>query len=55
MPEEGVTVELITAVVVLHVTVAVGVTETIGDVVLVTIVICVLPGQELDVLMNAQV
>jgi len=55
MPVEGVTIELSVAVVVLQVSVAVGVTDTTGAVVLVTMVICVLPGQEFTVLVNAQV
>ena len=55
IPEEGVTLELSVALVVLQVSVAPGVTATTGAVVLVTIVICVLPGQEFTVLIKAQV
>lgn len=55
IPEEGVTVELSVAEVVLQVSVAVGVTDTSGAVVLVTMVICVLPGQEFVVLVKEQV
>jgi hypothetical protein len=55
MPVEGVTAELRTVVVALQVSVAVGVTDTSGAVVLVMMVICVLPGQELAVLVKEQV
>ena len=54
-PAEGVTVELSCAVGVLQVSVALGVTDTAGAVVLVMMVICVLPGQEFAVFTKAQV